>query len=67
MNYSTLLTTLEDFVLTVTLNRPAQANSFNHEMIQDFSRLWDDIRENDSVRVIVLRAAEEDPFARGST
>jgi enoyl-CoA hydratase/carnithine racemase len=65
MNYSTLLTTLEDFVLTVTLNRPAQANSFNHEMIQDFSRLWDDIREDDSVRVIVLRAAEGRSFCTG--
>ena len=65
MNFSTLLTTLEDFVLTVTLNRPAQANSFNHEMIQDFSQLWNHVRHNDSIRVVVLRAAAGKAFCTG--
>ena len=36
MSYQPLLTSLANGVLTVTLNRPKQANSFNHAMIKDF-------------------------------
>ena len=65
MSYETLLTSLTDGVLTVTLNRPKQANSFNHAMIKDFSSLWDAIREDDEVRVILLRAAPGRSFCTG--
>jgi enoyl-CoA hydratase/carnithine racemase len=65
MSYQTLLTDLNDGVLTVTLNRPKQANSFNHAMIQDFTTLWNAVREDDAVRVIVLRAAAGRSFCTG--
>ena len=65
MSYETLLTDLSEGVLTVTLNRPKQANSFNHAMIQDFHNLWDAIREDDDVRVVVLRAAPGRSFCTG--
>jgi enoyl-CoA hydratase/carnithine racemase len=65
MSYETLLTSLAGGVLTVTLNRPKQANSFNHAMIEDFTTLWDAIREDDNVRVIVLRAAPGRSFCTG--
>ena len=65
MTYSTLLVDVAEGVLTVTLNRPAKANSFNQAMIQDFHRLWNDAREDEAVRAIVLRAAEGKAFCTG--
>jgi len=65
MNVSTLQIDLADTVMTVTLNRPDRANSFNHAMIQDFHTLWNEVREDDTVRVIVLRAAEGKAFCTG--
>ena len=65
MSYQTLLTSLANGVLTVTLNRPKQANSFNHAMIKDFNALWGAIREDDGVRVVVLRAAAGRSFCTG--
>ncbi len=65
MSYSTLLVDLADGVLTITLNRPDKANSFNQEMIQDFSRLWPAVREDPAVRVMVLRAAPGKAFCTG--
>lgn len=65
MDYSTLLVDLAAGVLTVTLNRPAQANSFNHAMVQDFHALWNAVRNDEAVRVIVLRAAGDKAFCTG--
>jgi enoyl-CoA hydratase/carnithine racemase len=65
VTYSTILTELTKGVLTVTLNRPDKANSFNHAMIQDFRTLWTAVRGNEDVRVIVLRAAEGSAFCTG--
>jgi enoyl-CoA hydratase/carnithine racemase len=65
MTYSTLLVDLADGVLTVTLNRPDRANSFNQAMIQDFHHLWGSVRHDEAVRAIVLRAAEGKAFSTG--
>ncbi len=65
MDYQTLLTDLKEGVLTVTLNRPKQANSFNHSMIEDFAGLWRSVREDSAVRVIVLRASPGRSFCTG--
>ena len=63
--YTTIIVTLEEGVLTVTLNRPDRANSFNQAMIQDFHRLWNAARHAEDVRCIVLRAAEGKAFCTG--
>jgi len=65
MDFETLLVELAVGVLTVTLNRPDKANSFNHAMIRDFHRLWAWSREHDAIRVIVLRAAPGKAFCTG--
>ena len=63
--YETLLTSVSNGVLTVTLNRPEKANSFNNAMIQDFHRLWYETREDAEINVIVLRAAKGKAFCTG--
>lgn len=64
--YETILVDVgDDHVATVTLNRPQAYNSFNQQMCDEFSRFWHDVRLDDDVHVIVLRAAGEKAFCTG--
>ena len=38
--YTTIEVSVEDQVLTVTLNRPHRLNAFDEAMCQEFERLW---------------------------
>ena len=64
-SFTAILVDLADGVLTVTLNRPDRANSFNQDMIRDFRTLWNAVRDSQDVRVVVLRAAEGKAFCTG--
>jgi enoyl-CoA hydratase/carnithine racemase len=55
----------DDHVATVTLNRPQAYNSFNQQMCDEFSRFWHDVRLDDDVHAVVLRAAGDKAFCTG--
>lgn len=63
--YSTIGYTVRDHVATVTLNRPDRLNSFNEQMTIEVQDLWRRVREDDEVRVVVLRAAGDRAFCTG--
>jgi enoyl-CoA hydratase/carnithine racemase len=65
MSYETILVDIRDGVATVTLNRPERMNSFNRAMAQEFRRLWESVREDPEVKVVVLRAAPGRAFCTG--
>ena len=62
--YETLLYHLDDGVAWVSLNRPEVRNAINQQMIDDFGRLWHDLRYDDDVRCVVL-TAEGPAFCTG--
>jgi enoyl-CoA hydratase/carnithine racemase len=64
-DYETVLLEVRDNVATVTLNRPEAMNAFNRAMMNDFRHLWNHVRVNDDVHVVVLRAAGERAFSTG--
>ena len=57
MSYETLLTELEEGILTVTLNRPERLNAFNAPMREDLLRLFDEVDANDEIRVVIITGA----------
>lgn len=61
----TVLIDAEDHVATVTLNRPEKLNAANAAMLADFRSLWQWVREDDDIHVVVLRAAGERAFCTG--
>jgi enoyl-CoA hydratase/carnithine racemase len=66
MAYETLLYEVSgDGVATVTLNRPDRMNSFNRQMCLDFVALWRQVKSDDAVSAVVLRAAGERAFCTG--
>jgi enoyl-CoA hydratase/carnithine racemase len=54
-----------DHVATVTLNRPAQLNSFNEQMAGEFAAVWAAVRDDEDIRVAVLRANGDRAFCTG--
>jgi enoyl-CoA hydratase/carnithine racemase len=65
LGLTTLLYDLTDHVATVTLNRPDRLNSFTRVMVEEFDAVWGEVRDNDDVHVVVLRAAGERAFCTG--
>jgi enoyl-CoA hydratase/carnithine racemase len=65
MSYETILFEIADGIATITLNRPDRMNSFNHAMTREFRALWNKIRTDDAVRVVVLRATPGRAFCTG--
>jgi E-phenylitaconyl-CoA hydratase len=56
---------VKDHVATVTLNRPAALNSFNEQMADEIAAVWAKVRDDDDIRVAVLRANGDRAFCTG--
>jgi enoyl-CoA hydratase/carnithine racemase len=52
--------TLDDGVLTISFNRPAQGNAIDATMTRDMEALLQAVAADDRVRVVVLRGAGDD-------
>ena len=57
MAYETLLTHLDDGVMTVTLNRPDKLNAFNTVMSRELIDFFHGVNQQDEVRAIVVTGA----------
>jgi len=57
MAYETLLTSLEDGIMTVTLNRPDKLNAFNTVMSKELIDFFQAVNAMDEVRAIVVTGA----------
>lgn len=65
MDLKTVLFDVTDHVATITLNRPEAMNSFNQAMLEDFDLIWDEVKADDDVHVMVLRAVGDRAFCTG--
>jgi methylglutaconyl-CoA hydratase len=65
MNYQTLDIAIADSVATVTLNRPDLRNAFNEATIAELALAFDELGQNDLLRVVVL-AANGPAFCAGA-
>lgn len=65
MTYETLKTSLDNGVLTVTLNRPERMNAFNAQMFVDMLAVCDEIDSRDDVRVAIF-TGEGKAFCAGA-
>ncbi|MEW5718521.1 MAG: enoyl-CoA hydratase [Chloroflexota bacterium] len=63
-DYKTLLLAQDDFVLTITLNRPHVRNAQNHTMLEELHAALLAAANDDTVRVIILAGAGDD-FSSG--
>lgn len=56
---------LENGILLVSLNRPDQLNSVNHQMVEELADLWASLKHDVKTRVVLLKGSGEKGFCGG--
>lgn len=66
MTYENLLVQQENYITTITINRPQALNALNASTISELSNALDDIRNDSSCRVVILTGSGEKSFVAGA-
>lgn len=64
--YTTILTTLENNILTVTINRPDKLNALNAAVFNDLDKVMDDIESNNEIKSAIITGAGAKAFVAGA-
>lgn len=66
MTFKHLLTSLNDGLLTITINRPEKLNALNREVIDEFDALFNDVYDNDVIRGVIITGSGTKAFVAGA-
>lgn len=64
--YTTLLTSVLDHILTITINRPEKLNALNKSVIEELARVIDTIYADDSIKAAVITGSGPKSFVAGA-
>ncbi|MBA4168011.1 MAG: enoyl-CoA hydratase/isomerase family protein [Chitinophagaceae bacterium] len=64
--YQTLLTSLENNILTVTINRPDKLNAINATVMSELNEVADEIYSNKEIRSAIITGAGAKAFVAGA-
>lgn len=64
--YQTILTSLENNILTVTINRPDKMNALNKDVFTDLNSVLDEIASNNEIRSAVITGSGPKAFVAGA-
>ncbi|HEX6847035.1 MAG TPA: enoyl-CoA hydratase-related protein [Chitinophagaceae bacterium] len=64
--YQTLLSSLENNVLTITINRPDKLNALNKDVFTDLDKALNDIEKNPEVKSVIITGAGPKAFVAGA-
>lgn len=64
--YSTLLTTLENNILTITINRPDKLNALNSVVMDELSKVVDQVYETSEIKSAIITGAGSKAFVAGA-
>jgi len=66
MNYENILSSIEEKIATITINRPESLNALNSKTILELSSVFEELNNNPEVRVIILTGSGEKSFVAGA-
>ena len=66
MNYQTILTSLENNILIITINRPDKLNAINNLLMDELSLVIDEVYNNASIRSAIITGAGSRAFVAGA-
>lgn len=66
MSYSTLLTSLENGIYTITINRPDKLNALNKEVFTDLEKAVEEIQNNAAIKSAIITGAGSKAFVAGA-
>ncbi len=64
--YQTLLTSLENGIFTITINRPDKLNALNKDVIADLNKALDEIETNAEIKSVIITGAGPKAFVAGA-
>lgn len=64
--YDTLLTSLENGIFTITINRPEKLNALNKYVFNDLDAVMDEVEANDSIKAVIITGAGPKAFVAGA-
>ena len=64
--YQTLLTSLENNILVITINRPDKLNALNKTVIDELSAAIDEANNNSEIRSVIITGAGNKAFVAGA-
>lgn len=64
--YQTLLTSLEQGILTITVNRPDKLNAINRQVMNDLHAVMNEVESDAAIRGVVLTGAGSKAFVAGA-
>ena len=66
MNYQTLMTSLENATLTITINRPDKLNALNKTVIEELSAAVEEVCNNQAIKSAIITGAGDKAFVAGA-
>ncbi len=64
--YSTLLTSLENGIYVITINRPEKMNALNKDVIQELGDAIGEVYNNPNIKTVIITGAGEKAFVAGA-
>ncbi|RYZ84092.1 MAG: enoyl-CoA hydratase/isomerase family protein, partial [Proteobacteria bacterium] len=64
--YQTLLTSLDDQILTVTINRPDKLNAINATVMRELGEVMQEVYSNEEIRSVIITGAGQKAFVAGA-
>ena len=66
MTYTTLLTSLENNIFTITINRPDKLNALNKQVFTDLANVMDEVYDNADIKTVIITGAGPKAFVAGA-
>lgn len=66
MNFTTLRTSLEEGIFTITINRPDKLNALNKDVLDELDKVMDAVYDDASVKGVIITGAGEKAFVAGA-
>ncbi len=66
MNYENILTSIEDGIMTITINRPDKLNALNKGTFTDIKSAVTEVRENAEIKSAIITGAGAKAFVAGA-
>ena len=64
--YQTLLTSLENHIFTITINRPDKLNALNKEVLDELNLVLDEVEKNPEIKSVIITGAGPKSFVAGA-
>ncbi|MDP3665070.1 MAG: enoyl-CoA hydratase-related protein [Sediminibacterium sp.] len=64
--YSTLLTSLEENIFTITINRPDKLNALNKQVLTDLNAVLDEVYTNPHIKSVIITGSGPKAFVAGA-